>query len=307
MLIQELQESIIKNNIKNKLIFTGEESYLQNLYVKQIAKKTYSKLIFADNFLSIKKSLLTNTVLDKNKVFVIRNSPEFVKEETLFDDIIPAKDKYLILIFDKIDKRSSFYKNHESELCVFEKLTETQLNKVIKKYDELKNLNEQNCSTIINLVNRDYGRLLLELDKLIILSKVKNINVDESFSFGFKDGLFYQELEDALFPLVDVILNKDNINTYILLKTAKYNEFDVFSLMGLLYNNYKNMLLISCNNDVNISEYIKSKLRKYIRKYSIDELIDKMKIIQEIEQGIKTGKVEADIADEILLIRLLNY
>ena len=319
MLIQELQQSIINNDLffkyGSKLIFIGEDTYLQKLYINQIAKKEKAKVIYADNFLEIKKPLITTTMMEQNKVFVIRNNNELANSE-IFNQIIPAKNKILILIYDKVDKRSSFFKDNENIICNFEKMTEAQLLHIIRKnYKTLEKLSDDNCYKIIELVNKDYGRLLLELDKLKLAMKIWEIEAeeqgyyfetdDEIFDCLMKEGLIHQDIDNDTFSLVDAILNKDYKNIYILHKNAKNGEFDIFALMGLLYTNYKNTLLYKCSREVNLSGLIKNKINGFITKYSINELIYKMKVIQEMEQGIKTGKVENTLADEILLIRLL--
>lgn len=319
MLIQELQEAIIKNQIDfligDKIIFTGEETYLENTYVKQIAKITKSKLIFADSFLEIKKSLTTNTMMDKNKVFVIRNNNEFIKNQDLFKNIIPANGKYLILIYDKLDKRSSFFKDNQDKIVNFEKMTENQLLKVIRKNHKFDGLSDENCYMLIDIVNKDYGRLLLELDKfkaMIICSDLwvehgaPDLDSNELFEYCLDVDLFYREVNDTVFSLIDSILEKDKIKSYNLLKNAKYGEFDVFSLMGLLYSNYKNMLLLKCSDNININAFTKNKLKNLLRYYTTNQIINNLKLIQDTEQGIKTGKIESDIADEYLLAKLLN-
>lgn len=319
MLIQELQQSIINNDIFNKygskLVFTGEDSYLQKLYINQIAKINKAKLIYAESYLDIKRSLTTTTMMDKNTLFVIRNTNEFNSNIELFNQVIPAKNKWLILIYDKMDKRSSFFKEVEKITCNFEKMTDEQLLHIIRKnYKSLDGLSDNNCYRIIDLVNKDYGRLLLELDKLKIILSIIDIETqengydsttDELFEFLMNDGLIHQDIDNNVFNLVDAILNKQYINIHILHKNAKNGEFDIFSLMGLLYTNYKNTLLYKCSKDVNLSGFIKNKISTFMGKYTVPELISKLQIIQEMEQGIKTGKVDSLIADEILLIRLL--
>lgn len=318
MLIQELQQAIIQDTIcfmyGSKLIFTGEDSYLQKLYINQIAKLDNSKVIYADNYLEIKRQLTTTTMMEQNKLFVIRNSTDLNNIE-IFNQVVPAKNKMLILIFDKVDKRSTFFKETENITCNFEKMTEGQLLNIIRKnYKSLEGLSDNNCYKIIDLVNKDYGRLLLELDKLKIILPIidveaqKNGNdssTDELFEFLIRDGLIYQDIDNNVFELVDAILNKEYINIHNLHKKVKNGEFDIFSLMGLLYINYKNTLLYKCSKEVNLSSFVKNKINSFQNKYNINELIYKLKVIQDIEQGIKTGRIDSLIADEILLIRLL--
>lgn len=308
MLVQELQKSIIDNLVfmdyGNKLIFTGEETCLQDLYINELAKKEKAKIIYADSILDIKKSLLANTMMDRNKIFVVRNSNEFIKNSELFKELTPPMNKYLILIYDKVDKRSNFFKDNEKVICNFEKMTTTQLIRIVNKY--LPDLKEDNCNYLVEMLNKDYGRLLLEIDKLVVLQKINNKNINELFLDAIEEGLIHQDIDSSIFDLVEAILNKNIVLSQNLLKSAKMGEFDIFSLMGLLYSNYKNLLLMKCSKDVNLSYYIKTKLQKFINLYRVKQLVDKMEIIINIEQGIKSGKIDSEIADEILVLKLLN-
>lgn len=309
MLIQELKEGIMNNSLfekyGNKLIFIGEESFLENLYLRQLARKTNSKLIFADDFLDIKKKLTSNTAFDKSGIFVIRNSTQFLKNEDLFENVNVPKGKYLILIFDKFDKRKAFFKENENITCEFEKMTTAQLTNIIQKRIAL---NELDCKYLCELIDNDYGRLLLELDKLSIyfkLDKYSNISNVEKFNLALKDSLIYQEINDVSFDLTYSIIEKNIVNSLGYLQELKRSDNDAFKILGLIYSSYKNLLLLKCNPNVNINRYTKNNLSKYLNKYNAQEIINQLSIIQEVEQGIKSGKVESDMALDVLIIRLL--
>lgn len=311
MLIQELKEGIMKDSLKerfgNKLIFIGEENFLENLYLKQLAKKTKSKLIFADDFLDIKKRLTTNTVFDNSGIFIIRNSTQFLKNDELFSNLVVPKGKYLILIFDKVDKRKSFFKDNANVTCEFEKMTTAQLTSIIQKSFLL---NQTNCEKLCYLVGNDYGRLLLEIDKLKIMDVIgqmqgNDLSADELFDIALNEGLIYQEVNDVSFQIVDSILEKDTEKTFYYLQELKRVDDDAFKLLGLIYSYYKNLLLIKCNPNININRFVKGKLSRFVNKYSANEIIDKMTVIQDIEQGIKSGKVESDMALDVMIINLI--
>ena len=312
MTIAELKQAIMKDSLStlygSKLIFIGEESYLQNVYINQLAKKTKAKVTYADDYLSIKRRLTTNTMLDNSGIFVIRNNNQILKDEELFDKIIPAKNKYLILIYDKMDKRKPLYKNNGDIICEFEKMGVATLTKIIHK--TLPNLSEDNCKYLCELVGNDYGRLMLEIDKLNLMQYDSEANGyyttnDETFGWALKEGVIYQELTDTSFQLLDSILIRDIPNVFNCLQIYEQSGEDAFKMLGLLYSNYKNMLLLRCNPNINLSAFVKRKLGQISSKYSPIQLINKLKIIQSTEQGIKSGLVESDIALTYTIIKLL--
>lgn len=315
MEIQELKAAIKSNELFSKfgnlIIFTGEESTLQTLYCKQIAKAIKGGICFCDNdYLSIKKSLANNSPLNPVKVYVIHDSSQFLKNEDLLEIAKHniAEGKILILIFHKIDKRKSFFKDNKNIICEFEKMTTNQLCNIIKK--QLPDLSNSNCEIFCQLVNNDYGRLLLELDKLKILEDRSEsyqlpITTDNIFLNALKENLIYQEISDTSFELLDAILEKNSKKAFTLLDELRHFETDSFKVLGLVYSNLKNMLLINSGANLNINSFVKSKLLKAKNNFSITQLIRGLKEILNIEQGIKSGKIDNDMALEYMLIKLL--
>lgn len=313
MTLAELKSALVKNEIfflyGNKLIFVGDETFLQSSYIKKLADITKSKITYADDFLEIKKRLTTNTMMDNSGVFVIKNSTQFIKNEDLFKNLIIPKGKYLILIFDKLDKRKPFYKENLDVICEFEKMTEAQLTKIIKK--KFTGLSDTNCATLCSLVGNDYGRLLLEMEKLsIFFYKAEETGYDatsdELFIIALNDGLIYQEISDVSFKLVDDVLARNKKEAFYDVKEIQRAGEDSFKVMALLYSYFKNLLLLKSDRNCNINSFTKSKLNKFLNAYSSGTIINKLSKIQWVEQGIKSGKIDAELALDYLIIELVE-
>lgn len=316
MIISELLKSLKTNTILQDygkiIIFTGGESVLQNTYCKQIAKVMKTNIVFADDdYLSIKKQIEHNSPLYNSGVYVIRNSTQLVSSEELFKQAKSniASGKLLILIFDKVDKRKSFFKDNENITCEFNKMTYPQLSRIIKQRI---NLNENNCKILCELVNYDYGRLLLELDKIMIVKldcdekTGDDYSDDEIFSnLVLKENLIYQECSDTSFELIDAIITKNIKKSFELLAELKEWDDDPFKVMGLIYSYLKNILLLKSSDNINISGFIKGKLKPNLARFSVDELIKDLDVILTTEQGIKSGKIESSMALDYVLTKVL--
>jgi len=305
MELHELQQAIINKNIIETwgkiLIFTGDESYLQDIYLKKIAQVYEGKIVFGDDYASIKEDLIAGVSFEGFKEIVLRDSKEFINKEDILQQISKSivPNRLLILIFTKVDARKTFFKTHQNITCCFEKMTENQLVKIIeKKYA----MSEYNKKFLCQIVSNDYGRLLLELDKIEMLAHNNNINMDKAFIYAIQKGAIYRENSDTSFQLVDAMLNKDITKCFEYSEELQEFVGDPFRFLGLLYSNYKNLLLLKSNGNVNISYFIKKKLAPYINKFTVGELMANLSFILDVEEGIKSGKYESKKALDLIII-----
>ena len=297
-------KAMIKEGFKGKkiLIFTGEETTLQSVYVNEIAKRNNQSKVYADDLVSIINKLGNKQYNGNGICYIIRNSKDFQKNEDLWNTLESriSNSNFLIFIYDNIDKRGKFYKDLKDNVVDFEKMTTAQLTNVLtKKYL----LTEENAVKLIELCNNDYGRILLELDKLKCLTIDKEVN--EVFIEALQDDLIYQEINDTSFKLVESILAFNSRSTFALLNELKRFEDAPLKLIGLLYSNFKNLLMLYSKDKPNINYYVIQQLTKHKDKHNPQELIDKLRFIQKVESGIKLGEVEMEFSLDYLIINLL--
>lgn len=297
-------KAMIKEGFVDKriLLFTGEETTLQSVYINEIVKKNNQTKTYSDDLVSIINKLGNKQYNGKGTCYVIRNCKDFQKNEDLWQSLSSriSSSNFIIFIYDNIDKRSKFYKDLKDITVDFEKMTTAQLTNVLtKKY----NLNEENAIKLTELCNNDYGRILLELDKLKCLTITRDIN--EVFIEAIENDLIYQEINDTSFKLVDAILGFRYKDTFQLLNELKRFEDAPLKLIGLLYSSFKNLLMLYSKEKPNINYYIMQQLSKHKGQHNPEELIDKLRFIQKIESGIKLGEVEMEFSLDYLIVNLL--
>ena len=284
------------------LIFTGQETTLQSVYTKEIAKRNNQSLVYVDDLVNIMNKLANKQYSGKGNCYIIRNSKDFQKNEDLWNTLQNkiSNSNLIIFIYDNIDKRGRFYKENKDIIVDFEKMTTAQLTNVLtKKYL----LTEENAIKLIELCNNDYGRILLELDKLKCLTINKDIN--EVFIEALKDDLIYQEINDTSFKIIDAILSFNSKRCFQLLNELKRFEDAPLKLIGLLYSNFKSLLMLYSKEKPNINYYVMQQLSKHKTAHNPEELIDKLRFIQKVESGIKLGEVEMEFSLDYLIINLL--
>ena len=88
------------------------------------------------------------------------------------------------------------------------------------------NLTDKTCDKLIEACEGNYGRILLELDKVIDYWQVVNtdtVKTDENTIIDrfLKDSTIYTPPKDAIFDLVDAILDRKAKLTFDLLEQCR--------------------------------------------------------------------------------------
>ena len=161
--------STLKAKIKSKklpsyLIFAGPEWKVQDIYIDQISKVTGQEIRYIDSVADIFDKLKNRSFVQKPVIYKVRDDKELMQNEKLQQKIESVlADNMLIHTLTSVDKRTKFYKAYKDSIIEFETLSDAILKKYIKK--EI-NLSDKNCEILIDVCEHDYGRILLEIDKI---------------------------------------------------------------------------------------------------------------------------------------------
>lgn len=134
---------------------------------------------------------------------------------------------------------------------------------------------------------------------------------DEAFEILLKDGTIYKPPYDAIFDLVDAILDRKVNRAFDLLQQAYAVGEATMVMLSVLYNNAKAVLQVQTYRGKDISKgtglsvWQIKKAREHCGKYSDDDLIYIVQLVQKIESGIKSGAIEESFAIEYLLVHIL--
>ena len=134
---------------------------------------------------------------------------------------------------------------------------------------------------------------------------------DKAFEQLLKDGTIYQPPYDAIFDLVDAILDRKVNTAFNLLQRAYEVGEATMVMLSVLYTNAKAVLQIQSYHGDNLSKatgltgwQIKN-AKPHVGKYSEEELIYIVQLIQKVESGIKTGRMEDEFAMQYLLTHIM--
>ena len=318
MELVDLMKSISQNSIPHFLILYGEEQKIIDIYIKNIVNSVDGKRVVVDNVSQVIKDNGKKSLDKSIKIYVVTEDTAFLTRDESWENVRKSMHKnYLILRYHSLDKRSAFVKKNQQNIVEFSHLSDEVLQQYI--YRDLPDLCEKNASKLISYCNNDYGRILLEVDKIkqyheYIACLTNGISIDDCFDELDRQGLFHKEIGDITFELTDAVLGGYPEKAIQKLDEAKRKGEPAMMIASILYNGFRNLLAyqgLGSNKQGAVERTGLSKgdiwrCSKNVGGYSIEEVKRNMLICQNIESGIKTGMVDSEIALEYLVLSCLK-
>lgn len=320
MELSNLMKCIGENDIPHYLIFFGEEQKIIDMYIEQI-KKLY-KPVYSDSVAFVVNQLSKKSLDKSNKVYIVTEDTDYQKAESRWEQIkqqINKSNHILILRYATLNKKLKFYIQNKSSAVEFAHLQPNILTQYIQKDI---NLSEENCAKLISMCGNDYGRILLEVDKLNQYRQstfhdtegIYEVECDEAFDILLKQGAIYSEIGDITFELTDAILGGYSDKAIKILSEAKRKGEPALRIVSILYDGFRNLLsyqsLGSNKKDASqrtgLTGWQIKKCIDLAGGYSISELVRNMLFCQEVEYGIKSGFLDEDISLEYITLHCIK-
>jgi len=317
--VTTLKAKIKSKQLPSYLIFSGDEWKVQQIYIDQIAKVTGKETVRIDDISNIYGKLRNRSFVQKPVIYIVRDDKELMTSEKLQQQISGGLlgDNMLIHLLTTVDKRTKFYKQYKDTMVEFETLNDAVLKKYILK--EIK-LSESNLQRLIDICEHDYGRILLEIDKIkryvstdrpLFGHGKQSTEEDCCFEMLVKDGTIYEPPYDAIFDLVDAILDRKVNRAFDLLQQSYAVGEATMVMLSVLYTNAKAVLQVQTYHGDKITEgtgltgWQIMNAKKHVGKYADGDLIYILQLCQKLESGIKTGRIEEEFAMQYLLTHIL--
>ena len=313
MNIMELKKEIDSNNLNGIYILTGDEYTIIAEYVKMMKNHFDGDFQNVDEYVIVSKNLCGSNLFGSDrKFYYINDDKSFLTAEKVWDNFEKkVKEKKCLVVFKygKLDQRSKFYKRFENRIIVFDKLSDNILSKYIhKKVD----LNQDNTNTLIDICQGDYGRILLEIDKIENVCEKFNLSADNAFKLCMNANIFHIDVDGEVYDLIDRVMMRDYKNAFALLEDSKRRDDNQLLILALLHNNVRCLLqLLTAGNQGDTSKvtgmtpYQIKIASRYVTRYSCEELVRFMKYIKYCDNSIKQGIMMPEIVMDYLLINIL--
>ena len=318
MELLDLMKKISQNDIPNFLILFGEEQKILDIYIEHILSTTKGKRICKDSVSSVMQSVGKKSLDKSIKVYTVIDDMDFLSADKKWDSIKQSlKRDYLILRYHSIDKRSAFIKHNKQDSVEFSHLSKDVLCQYIRR--DLPDLSEENAIKLIEYCGGDYGRILMEIDKITqyneyISNLTNGISANDCFEELDKQGLFHKEIGDITFELTDAVLGGYPEKAIQKLDAAKRKGEPTMRIVTILYSGFRNLLAYqglgkNKQNAMERTGLTKGEIwgcNKNMGGYNLSELRRNMLLCQKVESGIKIGNIDEDIALEYLVLNCLK-
>lgn len=311
MELKELKVKIQKLDLPNFIAFTGEEWAVQKIYIDKIAEVYQLEKRSMDTVYDIIPKLGNKAFISaKNYLYIVRDDDKFIKDEKAWARVEELLGQNrLILLISKPDKRLKFSSTYKDTITEFTPLKPANLKKYIQKEIPL---SDKNCDILIDVCEGNYGRILLEIDKIKCYSDaIGDSSVNEFLKNMLEDGTIYIPPKDAIFDFVDAILDRQVKRAFNLYEHCKGVNEKSFAIMSVLFNNAKAVLQVqSCKTNnvaksTGLTGWQIMNAKKHLGKYTDKELQNMLKLINNCVHGIKVGKIDEEFVIDYILVRVL--
>ena len=310
MNLKELKHQIIEKELSKFFIFTGVEIAIMNIYVNKISEVSGSTIVRADSVADIFKSASNRSLIKRSNCYVIRDDKDFMASEKAWDSVVAnIKSDIVILLYTDVDKRSKFYNHFVDTIVEFEPVEDKWLCKYL---DNEISLSYNYKMDLIHLCESDYGRMLLECDKIRTYGDVNTeLSYDQILDLFMSDGTIHIPPQDVIFDLSDALCRREYKRTWDLYYESLASGENILTMLTVFYTNLKQILQVQSCKSKDIAEItgINPKAIYPIQSrcgyYEIWELVRAIKLLREIEVGIKTGRFETDTCIEYFLVNVL--
>ncbi len=293
----------------------GDNTYQNKLELEKITKsfesKKYQTLVQhideVIDFANLASKALTVGFFSSKILLIIKS----------MDKITAAQSEELLKLFEqnvdivlysnkKIDKRSKIYKHVKAngQLIESQNLTIRELPRTIRDIAKKSNLDlsaeqlvqlEKMLPNDINIINSEVSKLQALQDEGVIITS----EVIESIVIKSADA--------KIWDLVDSLTTKNHIRSFelidLLLKDIEYEMIigSIVSQMRIIYLALNSSIPGSLSQ-YGIHPFVASKVIKYIHKYNKERILKFYQKLVDIEIAVKTGKLEKEIALDLIVI-----
>ncbi|KNF09369.1 DNA polymerase III, subunit delta [Gottschalkia purinilytica] len=345
MSYKDFLRDVEKNELKKVYLIFGKEMYLKDMLLSTLKNKYIDKAFESLNYIhmdgkSISSDMIINAcetlpfMADK-KIVVVEDLSSFKSgnkegnfsgEEDLIK-YIPKISDFCCLVFiikeDKVDSRKKIVKSIKKEglIVQLDKLKDEELNKWV--IDIFKKNNKKLVRNVLihfiqcsSYFDTNTNKTLYDLENEIF--KICNyMGEREEVTKEDIDKMITKSLQNNIFKLVDFIGQRNSSNALSVFNEMIMEDEPLQVILHMVIRQFRLLLMTKLLNEkgysqgniaqkIGIHTFVVQKLTSQCRNFNSDELTNILKACMELDQNIKTGKVDGKIGIEILIVEISN-
>lgn len=319
---------VINEDIKNKTfkkvyLLYGDEPYLKKQYRDRIKENitgsdTMNFSYYEGDKLNVKEIIeMADTLpfFSEKRLIVIENSGFFKRSNEELATFISTLPDYLVLVFveEAVDERNKLFKavKKEGYVSLMNQQTESVLIKWIGKCFKEKEMMIEPAAIRLLLDKTGASMVLIkaEMDKIISYcgtrTKVNTADIEAICSTVTVSKIF------DMITAIAVKRQQEALRLYYDLLAQKEPPMNILSLMVRQFNGIlqvKEALAMGVNaydiaKSMGVAPFIAQKYSSQAKNFSIKQLQLALKDLADVEEAVKTGKLDAKMAVELMIIK----
>lgn len=303
----QLKAGILKNQYPNLLVFMGKETKLKQFYITKMSS-SWDKI---DDYKNLNFGM--KTVIPQTKYYLIDGD---CLKNISQNDLVNMKSKMLQSINKYIFNYSSdsdipsLIKTELGPYMVnFEHLN---INQLLNHFKDVE-LSAEEFTELFEICNYDYTKIELELQKILAYTKEKRLTPSIAFEILKNEEIIDIPIGDVLFDFTNPVIRGNITQVNYWLNKIKQTDEPLLGIVKTLYDGFKNLYAVQStqkNKDarskIGLEQNRIYAISKNLNIYSNQELERNLKILQYVEQGIKTGQISNKYALDYLVVNLLT-
>ncbi len=321
--MKNIKEHIRLGQFKPVYLLYGTESYLKRLYKDKLrtAILTDSNEMNYSYFegkgtdiLKVREIAETLPFFSDKRLIIIENSGLFKNQSDLADYIkdIP-ETTHIVFVESEVDKRNRLYKAVKDIGTISEMNSMDEANlklwvaTLLKQ--EAKKITEESILYLLSKTGTDMDNICNEVEKLVCYTGEREIVTSQDI-----EEVCTSQISGKIFLMVEAIGNKRQkqaLDLYYDLLALKEKPMSIMFLISRQFNillQVKNLLSLGFNNN-SISEktgLMPFTIGKYVsqcKNFNEKTLKGALTYCVDMEEQVKTGKMQDSIAVELIIVR----
>ena len=319
---------VINSHIKNKefksvYLLYGSEDYLKKQYKQKLKTALLNGgdemnyAYFEGKNIEVDKLIgFTNTLpfFAERRVVVVENSGLFKSASDLADYLPDMPDTTtMVFVENEVDKRNKLYKAVLKLGVVSEMNGMDERSLKVWIASRLKNdgkrITEQTVDYFLSKIGSDMETINSELEKLICYALDKEVITEEDV-----DAVVTVQITNQIFAMIDAIGNKKQkvaLELYYDLLALKEKPMTILFLITRHFNNLlqvKELFALRYDNGsiakkIGVPPFAVGKYVAQGKNFSKEILLDALQASVEIEEQVKTGRLNEKVGVELLIVQ----
>lgn len=325
--MKALVQDIKNQNFKNVYLLYGQEEYLKSQYTKKLCQALLPEEDTM-NFASFEgKGINVKAVIDlgqtmpffaERRVILISNTGFFKNKCDELADYLGDIPEYLYLVFveSEVDKRSRMYKGVKkvggiSEFSVQDERTlmKWMLGMLGK---ENKKITQQDMEYLLLLTGTDMCNIQNEVTKLLDYTMGRDVITREDL-----DAICSGQVTNKIFEMIKALTERKQkraLELYYDLLALKEPPMRILFLIARQFNHLlQTKELVSNGFDqariaakIGVQSFVARNYITYARAYTLETLRNAVEECVQMEECVKTGRIQDTLSVELLIIKYSN-